>query len=67
MAYDCTKNSPEGYNTNDEVPFVNHFSNPDVSYLGVPTGTATANNARTVRENMVRIQFGRGTRGTLVP
>ncbi|CAM9635177.1 unnamed protein product [Scytosiphon promiscuus] len=51
MAYYCKENAPSGY-TGDYVPALNHFSNPDVSYLGVPTGTATANNARTVRENM---------------
>ncbi|CAM9379155.1 unnamed protein product, partial [Hapterophycus canaliculatus] len=49
MAYYCGYNAPTGY-TGDYVPALNHFSNPDVSYLGVPTGTATANNARTVRE-----------------
>lgn len=52
MAYYCGYNAPDGY-TGDYVPALNHFSNPDVSYLGVPTGTATANNAQTVRENMV--------------
>lgn len=54
-----------GY-TGDVVPLLKHFSNPDVSYLGVPTGTATANNARVVRENMVRIPHGRGTRGVTI-
>lgn len=52
MAYYCNYNPEPGY-PNDFVPALNHFSNPDVSYLGLPTGTATANNARTVRENMV--------------
>lgn len=33
---------------------VNYFSNPDVSHLGLPTGTATENNAQTIRDNMVR-------------
>ena len=27
-------------------PFIGHFSNPDVRYQGVPTGTAERNNAR---------------------
>lgn len=53
MAYYCSYNAEQGY-TGGFVPALNHFSNPDVSYLGQPTGTATANNARTVRENMVR-------------
>lgn len=43
---------PCGYGDFDVA--LNHFSNPDVSYMGVPTGTASANNARTIRENMVR-------------
>ncbi|CAM9959250.1 unnamed protein product [Scytosiphon promiscuus] len=51
MAYYCVYNPPDGY-TGDYVPALNHFSNPDVSYLGVPTGTATANNAQTIRDNM---------------
>ncbi|CAN0343650.1 unnamed protein product, partial [Scytosiphon promiscuus] len=49
MAYYCVYNPPDGY-TGDYVPALNHFSNPDVSYLGVPTGTATANNAQTIRD-----------------
>ncbi|CAM9873433.1 unnamed protein product [Ectocarpus sp. 4 AP-2014] len=51
MAYSCDYNAEQGY-IGDFVPALNHFSNPDVSYLGQPTGTATADNARTVRENM---------------
>lgn len=31
----------------------NYFSNPDVSYLGRVTGTATEDNARTIEENKV--------------
>lgn len=31
----------------------NYFSNPDVSYLGEPTGTATENNARVIEEHKV--------------
>lgn len=29
------------------------FSNPDITYLGRPAGTATANNARRIRETAV--------------
>lgn len=36
------------------TPYIFYFSNPDVSYLGKPTGTATENNARSIRNNMVR-------------
>lgn len=35
-------------------PRVNHFSNPDIDYLGLPTGTATDDNARCIETNMVR-------------
>ena len=35
-------------------PRVNYFSNPDISYLGRPTGTATDDNARCIEDNMVR-------------
>ena len=35
------------------APEINYFSNPDVSYRGLPTGTATENNARKIRETMV--------------
>ncbi|CAM9903838.1 unnamed protein product [Sphacelaria rigidula] len=41
MSYDC-----------DGVPVINYFSNPDVLYDGQPTGTATEDNARTIKENM---------------
>ena len=33
---------------------VPYFSNPDVLFLGLPTGTDDENNARVLRENMVR-------------
>lgn len=42
------------YNCNKHVKRVNYFSNPDVSYLNKATGTATENNALTIKENMVR-------------
>ncbi|CAM9444977.1 unnamed protein product, partial [Ectocarpus sp. 13 AM-2016] len=34
------------------VPRVNYFSNPDVSLGGVPTGTATNDNARCIEDSM---------------
>lgn len=34
---------------------ISHFSNPAVSFLGVPTGTATRNNARAIRESHAAI------------
>ena len=36
------------------TPSANYFSNPDVTYLDKPTGTATEDNARAIRDNMVR-------------
>lgn len=33
--------------------YVNYFSNPDVPFLGKPTGTDTENNAQALRDNMV--------------
>lgn len=36
-------------------PITNHFSNPDIYYLGLPTGTATEDNARRLEETMVRL------------
>lgn len=38
-------------------PFVNYFSNPDVTFLNKPTGTATEDNARAIGDNMVRNQI----------
>ena len=32
----------------------NYFSNPDVSYLDKPTGTASADNVRVLEDNMVK-------------
>jgi len=40
------------------VPKVNHFSNPDVFYLGKPTGTERENCARAINENKVRGDLG---------
>lgn len=37
------------------APIANLFSNPDIYYLGLPTGTTESNNARTIRDNMVRL------------
>jgi len=37
---------------------IQHYSNPDVSFSGVPTGTATcANNARCIREKLPALAF----------
>lgn len=38
MAYNCAAGCPR----------INHWSNPNISYNGKPTGTATADNARTL-------------------
>lgn len=37
----------------NSAPTINYFSNPDVTYLGTPTGTPTNDNARAIRDNMV--------------
>lgn len=43
-----------------KAPRVNVFSNPDVEYAGKPQGTESTNNARAIRESMVRrIRRGR--------
>lgn len=39
----------------------NFFANPNVSYLGKPTGTATENCARAIEENKVGKQAAVGT------
>ena len=44
MAYDTDGSSPVHYTG---IPY---FSNPDVSYKGVPTGNQTHDNARTIRQ-----------------
>lgn len=58
MAYRCELN-PDGGSYTEGVPihYPKLFSNPDVSYLGMPTGTATENNAQTLRDNMVRLEM----------
>lgn len=67
MAYYCSYTPPDDYTWQYVAP-INYFSNPDVSYMGLPTGTATANNAKVVRENMVRpsSQTARNRRGLLL-
>ena len=35
---------------------VQYYSNPDVRYNGTPTGTATDNNARVLRETMAQVE-----------
>lgn len=37
------------------VSKINYFSNPDIGYLGLPTGTLTDDNARCIEDNMVRL------------
>ena len=34
---------------------IQHFSNPDVNYNGLPTGTETSNNARVIKEMMSQV------------
>ncbi|KAI2505404.1 Metallo-peptidase family M12B Reprolysin-like [Fragilaria crotonensis] len=43
LAYDCSKKS---------CPRVQYYSSPNLSYLGSPLGTATANNALVIRNNL---------------
>ena len=38
-------------------PTINYFSNPDIDYLGEPTGTLTDDNARCIEESMVILLF----------
>ncbi|CAM9251578.1 unnamed protein product, partial [Ectocarpus sp. 12 AP-2014] len=49
-----------GLDTDCNVPRVNYFSNPDVYYLGLPTGTSTENNARQITDNMLTVASFRG-------
>ncbi|CAM9223389.1 unnamed protein product, partial [Ectocarpus sp. 6 AP-2014] len=49
-----------GLDTDCNVPRVNYFSNPDVYYLGLPTGTSTENNARQIMDNMLTVANFRG-------
>lgn len=53
MAYPCSYNT-QADETSSWAEWANYFSNPDVDYLGLPTGTDAENNARLIRENMVR-------------
>eukprot|EP00752_Nemacystus_decipiens_P018442 g16533.t1 len=52
MAYYCYLNPPPGFSWATPVASIRYFSNPDVSYMNVPTGTAQANNAKVIRDNM---------------
>lgn len=56
MAEDCIHNPPDGFDTTVNVPNINYFSNPDVNYEGTPTGTDSEDNARAIRERMVRLK-----------
>lgn len=47
MSYDCASGLPRS-------PYANYFSNPNVIYQERSTGTETEDNARTIKENMVR-------------
>ena len=53
MSYRCNLNTQPG-ESSEFAPPVPYFSNPDVDHLGLATGTSTENNARALRENMVR-------------
>lgn len=44
----------------------NHYSNPNVDYLGKPTGTVWENCARAIRENKVRRPGGGESVGTIL-
>lgn len=46
------------YEDNCEGGYVNYYSNPDVIYLGKPTGTETENCAWRIRDTMVRHSHG---------
>eukprot|EP00752_Nemacystus_decipiens_P010085 g8987.t1 len=54
MSYRCSTNTQEG-ESSSFAQQINYFSNPDVLYEGLPTGTPTENVARTLRENMVAV------------
>lgn len=58
MAYPCSHN-PEDDGDAGYAPRINYFSNPDVSFGGLPTGTATENNAQKLRDNMVSLRAER--------
>lgn len=47
------------------APLVNYFSNPDVSYNGVPTGDSNNDNARVIEKNMVGLRLN--SAGTVAP
>jgi hypothetical protein len=55
MAYDC----PGG-----GCPRPLHFSNPNVNYLGNPTGTATQNNARSINNVRTTVANFRSSSGS---
>ena len=44
--YRCPKND-----AGDDIDRILYFSNPDVSFEGIPTGTEQENNARAIRED----------------
>lgn len=52
MSYPCSRNTQDD-ESSSYAEQINYFSNPDVDYLGLPTGTSGENNARVLRENMV--------------
>jgi hypothetical protein len=55
MAYECSGGG---------CPRVLHFSNPDVDYLGNPTGTATQNNALSINNVRTTVANFRSSSGT---
>eukprot|EP00903_Cladosiphon_okamuranus_P011265 g10623.t1 len=52
MAYPCWDNT-QSDESSSWSEWANYFSNPDVDYKGLPTGTSTQDNARVLRENMM--------------
>eukprot|EP00903_Cladosiphon_okamuranus_P011266 g10624.t1 len=54
MAYPCSY-STQSDEDSGWAEWINYFSNPDVDFLGVPTGTSGEDNAQILRDNMVAV------------
>lgn len=52
---------------NPSCPGVNRWSNPNMTYQGLATGTAYANNARALNETAYAVANYRATLGTVLP
>lgn len=50
-----------------DAPKITYFSNPDVYYDGVPTGTAEEDCARMIEDNKVRLAVDRRNAVALYP